>query len=190
MEPNEKTFLEMLEASVQRLQKTIGDLVEITKVQKDLEDATEEPLRIEELSRDFKEDNYSVIQESNANIIEDYKVEEVIYKKSGLRSILYNLLSNAIKFRHPDRPLEVEVKTFVQDGHVVLSVKDNGLGLNPSQQKKLFTLFHRMHQHIEGTGVGLFMIKRIVESSGGRIEVESKNNRGATFLVYLKNINS
>lgn len=190
VEPKERKLLEMLDASVQRLQKTIGDLVEITKVQKKLEEAVEEPLRFEELSRDVKDDIYGIIQESNAIIKEDYEVEEIIYKKSGLRSILYNLLSNAFKYRDSDRLLEVELRTYIQDEFVVLSVKDNGLGLNPNQQKKLFTLFKRMHQHVEGTGVGLFMIKRIVENNGGRIDVNSEEGKGTEFLVFLTKISN
>ena len=185
VEPNERTFLEMMEASVQRLQKTIGDLVEITKVQKDLEDATEEPLYFSEISNEIKEDTIHLIKESGATIKEDFTVESVIYKKSNLRSILYNLLSNAIKFRNPDKPLEINLKTFIRDKSIVLSVKDNGLGLNPNQQKKLFTLFRRMHQHVEGTGIGLYIIKRIVENSGGRIEVKSEEGKGTEFLVIF-----
>ena len=189
-EPKERMLFEMIGTSVQRLQKTIGDLVEITKIQKEIEEAVEEPLRFKEISKDVKEDIYSIIQESNAVIKENYEVEEIIYKESSLRSILYNLLSNAVKYRHPDRPLEVELKTHIQDGYVVLSVKDNGLGLNPNQQKKLFTLFKRMHQHVEGTGVGLFMIKRIIDHNSGRIEVKSEIGKGTTFQVYLKDVNS
>jgi PAS domain S-box-containing protein len=185
VEQNERTMLEMMETSIQRLQKTIGGLVELTKNQKDLEDAEEEPLSFSELSREVKEDILNLIRESKATIKEDFGVEKVVYKRSNLRSIMYNLLSNAIKYRDTERPLEVELKTFILDSCVVLSVKDNGLGLNPNQQKKLFTLFRRMHQHVEGTGVGLYTIKRIVENNGGRIEVKSKKGKGAEFLVFL-----
>ena len=183
--PKERKMLEMMDISIQKLRKTIGDLVEITKIQKESEDAVEEPVRFEEIAKDVKEDIYRLIQENNAVIKEDFKVEETIYKKSNLRSILYNLLSNAIKYRDPNRPLEVEVKSFVQDGFVNLSVKDNGLGLNQNQQKKLFILFQRLHKHVEGTGIGLFMIKRIIENNRGRIEVKSEEGKGTEFLVFL-----
>jgi PAS domain S-box-containing protein len=185
LDEKEENILGMMDNSVQRLHKTIGDLVEITKHQKDLEDAVEEPLLFRELSREVKEDIYHLITESKATIQEDFEVEKVVYKKSNLRSILYNLLSNAIKYRNPERELKVELKTFVEDGCVVLSVKDNGLGLNPNQQKNLFTLFRRMHQHVEGTGVGLYTIKRIVENNRGRIEVKSEEGKGTEFLVFL-----
>ena len=186
--PKEKKLLEMMETSIHKLRKTIGDLVEITKVQKELEDAVEEPVRFDEITRDVKEDIYSLIQENNAVIKEDYQVEEVTYKRSNLRSIVYNLVSNAVKYRDPDRPLEVEVKSFIQDDFVVLSVKDNGLGLNQNQQNKLFALFARLHKHIEGTGIGLFMIKRMIENNRGSIEVKSEEGKGTEFLVYLTKI--
>ncbi len=181
----EEKLLEMMGTSVQRLQKTIGDLVEITKHQKDLEDSIEEFVSFAELCQEVKDDIYHLIKESKATINEYFKVENVVYKKSSLRSILYNLLSNAIKYRNPDRPLEIEIKTFEKQGCVVLSVQDNGLGLNPNQQKRLFSLFGRMHQHVEGTGVGLFSIKRIVEGNGGRIVVKSEEGVGTEFLVFL-----
>ena len=185
VDAKEEKLLEMMDTSVQRLQKTIGDLVEITKHQKDLEDAVVETLFFSDITQDIKDDIYHLIKASKATINEHFKVENVVYKRSSLRSILYNLLSNAIKYRNPDKPLEIELKTFVKNGCIVLSVKDNGLGLNPNQQKKLFSLFRRMHQHVEGTGVGLYSIKRIVENNGGRILVKSEEGVGTEFMVFL-----
>jgi PAS domain S-box-containing protein len=183
-EKEEKLF-EMMGTSVQRLGKTIGDLVEVTKLQQGLEGTEEEKVPMAEMAQDVKEDIHHLIRVSNATIKEDFEVKNVVYKKSNLRSILYNLLSNAIKYRDLERALEIELKTFVKDDCIVLSVKDNGLGLNPNQQKKLFTLFRRMHQHVEGTGVGLYTIKRIVENNGGRIEVKSEEGKGTEFRVFL-----
>ena len=184
----EEKLLDMMETSVQRLHKTIGDLVQITRYQKELEDAIEEPLSFTALFQEVKEDMDHLIQESKAVIQEYFKQEKVVYKRSSLRSILYNLLSNAIKYRNPDKRLEIELKTFEKQGCVVLSVKDNGLGLNPNQQKKLFSLFRRMHQHVEGTGVGLYTIKRVVENNGGRIVVKSEEGVGTEFLVFLTKV--
>jgi PAS domain S-box-containing protein len=185
LEQKEVKLLEMLEKSVQKLQKTIGDLVKITKVQKEIEEAREESLQFSEVIKEVKEDIYGLIQDNNILLKENIEVENIQYKRSSLRSILYNLLSNAIKYRNPARSLVVELKTYIENDDIVLSVKDNGLGLNPNQQKKLFTLFRRMHHHVEGTGVGLFMIKRIVENMGGRIEVKSEEGKGTEFIVFL-----
>ncbi len=186
VEPKERKILEMVETSVSKLQKTISDLVEITRVQKELEEEVKEPLRIKEVAGEVKEDIYSLIQQSNVTLTEDYEAEEIVCKKSSLRSILYNLLSNAIKYRRLDIPAKVELKTYRKDDFTVLSVKDNGLGLRPDQQKKLFNLFTRLHKNVKGTGVGLFLVKRIVDNSGGKIEVESEEGKGTTFYIYLK----
>ena len=70
---------------------------------------------------------------------------------------------------------------------MVLSVKDNGMGLTLDQLKNLFTMFNRMHQHVEGIGIGLYSIKKMVESSGGKIDVKSEKGKGTEFLVYLPN---
>lgn len=79
-----------------------------------------------------------------------------------LRSVVYNLLSNAVKYRAPTRLPQVQLR-----GHVMLEVQDNGLGLSAAQQGQLFGMFRRLHTHVEGSGVGLFMVKRLIENAGG-----------------------
>jgi signal transduction histidine kinase len=66
---------------------------------------------------------------------------------------------------------------------VVLTVQDNGLGMSEVQQRQLFGLFQRLHTHVEGTGVGLYITKRLVENAGGRIAVQSQPGAGTTFTV-------
>jgi signal transduction histidine kinase len=102
-----------------------------------------------------------------------------------LRSIVYNLLSNAIKYRAPQRVPVVQVRSRCSADHFVLEVQDNGLGLGKDQQAKLFTLFKRLHTHVEGSGVGLYMIKRLIENAGGTITVHSQYEVGSTFTVTL-----
>lgn len=67
----------------------------------------------------------------------------------------------------------------------MLEVQDNGLGLTPEQQGKLFGMFRRLHAHVPGSGMGLYMVKRIVENAGGTITVRSQPNEGSTFIVSL-----
>ena len=116
----------------------------------------------------------------------DFQVYQVKFSKKNFRSILYNLISNAIKFQSPDLPCIINIKTRLEEPYVLLSVKDNGLGMNERQQEQLFTMFKRFHDHVEGTGVGLFMVNRIVENAGGKIEVESQEGSGTEFKVYFK----
>ena len=107
----------------------------------------------------------------------------VSFSPPNLRSIVYNLLSNALKYRAPDRPAHVQVRAAQTPQGVVLTVQDNGLGMTEGQQRQLFGLFQRLHTHVEGTGVGLYITKRLVENGGGTIAVQSQPNVGTTFTV-------
>jgi signal transduction histidine kinase len=77
------------------------------------------------------------------------------------------------------------VRAHIRPGYTVLEVHDNGLGLAPAHLPRLFTMFQRFHDHVEGTGIGLYMVKRMVENAGGRIEVHSQLGAGTTFFVFL-----
>nr|WP_235998586.1 ATP-binding protein [Hymenobacter sp. BT559] len=107
----------------------------------------------------------------------------VSFSPSNLRSIVYNLLSNAIKYRALDRPARVHVSATLTEAGVMLAVQDNGLGMSELQQRQLFGLFQRLHTHVEGTGVGLYISKRLIENAGGTIRVQSQLNEGTTFTV-------
>ena len=107
----------------------------------------------------------------------------VSFAPASLRSIVYNLLSNAVKYRDPQRPAQVWLRAEQQLGAVALTVQDNGLGLTTAQQLRLFQLFQRLHTHVEGTGVGLYMIKRLIDNAGATIAVASTPDVGTTFTV-------
>jgi signal transduction histidine kinase len=107
----------------------------------------------------------------------------VSFSPANLRSIVYNLLSNALKYRALDRPSRVHVQATYTGQSVVLAVHDNGLGMSEMQQRQLFGLFQRLHTHVEGTGVGLYITKRLVENAGGTIAVQSQPGVGTTFTV-------
>ena len=66
-------------------------------------------------------------------------------------------------------------------------MKDNGIGIEPEKQKEIFSIFKRLQPHIEGTGVGLFIVDKMVTNEGGKIEVEGNAKDGTTFTIYLKN---
>lgn len=114
---------------------------------------------------------------------EYYSIVDIPVK--NLRSLLYNLLSNALKYHAPDRPPHVRLGYHSQPGYLCLSVQGNGLGLTAAQQAALFPLFRRFHDHIEGTGLGLYTVKKLAENLGGRVEVQSEPGVGSTFRVYV-----
>jgi signal transduction histidine kinase len=79
----------------------------------------------------------------------------------------------------------VRVRAQCAEHHVLLLVQDNGLGISEAGQRKLFGMFQRLHDHVEGSGIGLYMVKRMVENVGGHIEVTSELSVGSTFAVYF-----
>jgi PAS domain S-box-containing protein len=179
-------IFQLMEKSINRFKTTILDLTEITKAQK-AEDEDINELNFSQILEDVKLSIYDKIAESRATIITDFSGANTIkFSKKNLRSILYNLLSNAVKYRDKNRPSEIFIKTEKADGFILVQIKDNGLGISKNGREKLFTMFKRFHDHVEGTGIGLYIVKRIMDNAGGKIEVDSEVGAGTTFNLYFK----
>ncbi|WP_127121256.1 sensor histidine kinase [Chryseotalea sanaruensis] len=104
-----------------------------------------------------------------------------------VHSILYNLISNALKYRAPERKALINVKASQNNDYYILSVEDNGLGIDlEKHQDSLFKLYKRFHYHTEGKGIGLYLVKLQCEALGGYIEVASELNRFTQFTIYLR----
>ncbi|WP_224995233.1 ATP-binding protein [Cesiribacter sp. SM1] len=177
--------------SIERFKRTINDLTQITKIQKEGlgEDLSQVDLSqvISEVSADL------VYQIEQANAIIDLELNNcpsIHFSAKNARSIVYNLLSNAIKYRSPERRLKIRISCYFEGEHQVLSIEDNGLGLDLSNEDKIYSMFKRLHDHVEGSGIGLYIVKKIIENAKGKIVVHSKLNEGSTFLVYFKSHNS
>jgi len=99
-----------------------------------------------------------------------------------INQLFQNLLSNAIKFRGNRSP-KIHLDTEELEDDWKISISDNGIGISPLNQKKIFNVFTRLHtrQEYEGTGIGLSICKKIVQRHGGRIWVESEKGKGSTF---------
>ncbi|MEL6132812.1 MAG: ATP-binding protein [Bacteroidota bacterium] len=128
------------------------------------------------------------IEENEAEIIRNFEPDtHLISIKPYLVSILYNLISNGIKYRRPNIRPEIHVKLTQTEKHLILSVQDNGLGIDVGKYgDQLFSLYKRFHDHIEGKGMGLYLVKVQVESMGGKISVESEIDKGTTFFITLE----
>ncbi|HYG04208.1 MAG TPA: PAS domain S-box protein [Chryseosolibacter sp.] len=126
------------------------------------------------------------ISQLSANVSFDFSKAPVIqYPGVYLESIFLNLLDNALKYAHPERNPVIRFSTSLAEGkYIVLSVSDNGLGLNLSRYKhQLFKLRKTFHRHPESRGIGLFMVKNQVEAMGGEIWVDSVEHEGTTFFI-------
>jgi signal transduction histidine kinase len=119
-------------------------------------------------------------------ITSTFTLPGIVTVRAMVQSIFYNLLSNAIKFRSPDRNLKVSATSWVADGKAFLEIKDNGLGFDTKLHKdKLFKLYKRFHTHVEGRGIGLYLIKAQLEVLHGTIDVESEPDRGSLFKITI-----
>ncbi|WP_310396743.1 PAS domain-containing protein [Hymenobacter sp.] len=186
-EAGEVTYiLGLMQDSVNRFTRTIEHLTDLSKLQKEHDQpAARVPLAA--VIEDVRLDLAPLLQQVGARLDVDVrKFSTVTFSEKNLRSVVYNLLSNALKYHHPDRPPEVRVRTRAEDGYYILEVHDNGLGLDLARERQLFTMFQRYHTHVEGSGVGLYMVKRMVENAGGKVEVHSQLGRGSVFSVYFK----
>jgi signal transduction histidine kinase len=183
------TLARMLDA-VERFKRTIGHLAEVSKLQKE-HTPTTASVNLAAVIEDVHQDLVLQLQAVGAKLVVDVPALPAIqFSEKNLRSIIYNLLSNAIKYHSPDRTPHIDVRAHIRVGYTVLEVHDNGLGLAPAHLPRLFTMFQRFHDHVEGTGIGLYMVKRMIENAGGRIEVHSQLGAGTTFFVFLPHADS
>ncbi|WP_233635759.1 PAS domain-containing protein [Hymenobacter setariae] len=177
------SVLDRMHGSVERFTRTIAHLTDVTKLQSEFAQPAVTML-LANIVEDVRQDLLPQLTEAGAELEVDVdNCQPRVFSEKNLRSILYNLLSNALKYRHPSRPPQIRVTCAAEGDQLVLKVQDNGLGVNEWQQARLFQLFQRLHTHVEGSGLGLYMVKKIVENAGGTIEVQSQVNEGTTFTI-------
>jgi PAS domain S-box-containing protein len=179
-------LLGMITDSINRFKNTLDDLTQISRIQRE-EHTDISEVSISRLIHEVMLDLSSKIEEAGAvfdiNIKEDTLLH---FSAKNARSIVYNLVSNAIKYRSEQRKPLIKISSFQQEEHLILTIEDNGLGMSPSEENKIFAMFKRLHDHVEGTGVGLYIVKKIIENAGGKIEVQSTLHQGSIFRVYFR----
>jgi signal transduction histidine kinase len=178
-------LLRMMHEAVARFQRTLGQLGEVLQLHA-AADTAAPPVELAAVVDDLRQDLLPALQQTGGALDVDADAcPAVAIPAKSLRSILYNLLSNALKYRHPDRPPHVRLTCRTQNGYWCLTVQDNGLGLTAAQQADLFALFRRFHDHVDGSGLGLYTVKKTAENLGGRVEVQSEPGVGSSFRVYV-----
>ncbi|QHJ09470.1 response regulator [Hymenobacter busanensis] len=188
-DPDEAQLLHLFDASLHALATTIDDLATVVQTGREPGEQATERVVVQEVADEVLQTLLPQIVVVQADIQTDFSASpSFTYVRSNLRTILLNLLTNALKYRHPARTPQIQVRTYLAAEQPVLEVQDNGLGIDMERHgAELFQLFRRFHPHAgEGTGVGLFLVNRLVQAHGGRIEVESQEGQGTTFRVFLQ----
>jgi PAS domain S-box-containing protein len=189
MEPvnhDSKTTFDYLSTEINALDTVLQDLGTITDIRKNQSDNKEPILVLEVLSTIINSLNYEIIKVGAIMTIDISPQNTVLGIKSYLHSILINLISNAIKYRDPELKLIIKFGFQSTDTHTIITIKDNGLGIDLDKHgEKLFGLYNRFHDKIEGKGIGLHITKTQMEMLGGFIEVKSAIGNGTEFMLHF-----
>lgn len=172
--------------TAEQLDKTVSSLAEVNRVREELA-AELEILSIDEVLKEVVSNYVSEIKAASASIKKDFsECATITYPKTHLRRIFEVLLSNALKYRDPEKPLLIKIKAREINNHITLIFKDNGLGFDAIKyQSELMKPYVRLHSHVDGAGLGLYIVKTILDFHKGGHRIESEPKQGATFALRL-----
>jgi signal transduction histidine kinase len=178
-EPPPADVLRQLRTSTERAR----DLIDGVLVYARAGELSTKRVGLDQLVAEVLEDLRAALESAGASV-DIGELPEVEGDPRQLRRVLQNLLGNAVKFRG-EEPLRVEVSALRDSHEWVVTLRDNGLGVDPEQATRIFGMFSRADQHVEGAGIGLAVCRRIIEAHGGRIWVEPADGGGSAFRFTL-----
>jgi len=194
---NGRDYLKRVKDSASRMQALIEDLLTYsnTSTAERKFESTDLNQIVDEVKDDFKEeisDKHATLEAAGLPTLDIIPFQ--------FRQIMQNLIGNALKYFDPARPPHIVIKSEIADGmkfsdvrlspekkYCQISISDNGIGFEPLYNERVFQVFYRLHAHAEyeGSGIGLAIVKKIVENHGGIITADSTLNKGTTFNIYL-----
>lgn len=183
--PRERAFVEHILQSASRLDGLVQDVLNYSSLSRAPMEM--EPVDLERLVYQVVQD-HPPLQEPRATVEIAKPLLPVRGHACFITQCLSNLLTNAVKFVRPGQKPFVRVSTRRQDGRVLLVCEDNGIGIAPENQQRIFGIFQRLHssQQYEGTGIGLAIVQKAVERMGGRVGVHSTQGQGSRFWLDLQ----
>lgn len=168
------------------LQRLIDDLLKISKLEAN-ESIIIEELSIDKLGDEVCDDLAIEIKNKNLNLVKDFDRVKAKVNGEMIKEAMMNLLTNAIKYNRNGG--EIKFRIAKEDGNVLVQISDNGIGIEEELLDRIFERFYVVDnsrsKKISSTGLGLSIVKHIVEAHGGRIEVTSEVGKGSTFTIYL-----
>lgn len=187
-DPEAVQMVAMFTQALRQILSTITGLTEVVQLQRQLEQVPEEVIELhsftEEIIRSLPPQPLS--RPEPTFLLNFAAAPTLRMARPGLHSMLYNLLSNGLKYAEPGRAPHIRVSSTATDEATILSVQDNGRGIDLARHgRQLFQLFRRFHPEVAGSGMGLYLVNRLAHQAGGRVEVTSEVGGGTTFRVYL-----
>ncbi|WP_246162821.1 sensor histidine kinase [Brasilonema sennae] len=179
-------FFQRIQAAVRRMIALLDDVLTLSKSEANRLTSHPVGLAISPLCQKLIEEiKFSTSTGHTINFNCEDECVTVYMNEALVRHVLTNLLSNAIKYSAPDSSVELRVQC--QSQAVIFQVQDEGIGITPKDQQRLFESFYRASNvgNISGTGLGLAIVKQLVERHGGTVTVKSEINVGTTFTVTL-----
>ncbi|HYG39033.1 MAG TPA: PAS domain-containing sensor histidine kinase [Cytophagales bacterium] len=180
--------IDFIYSSINKFKSTVNNLTEIAKIHKSLSEVTDvENISLAQIADEVTSEIGVLIKANQAVIQTDFSMIPAInFSRTNIKSVFYNLISNGIKYKDLKRDPIIKITSHREGDEILLSFSDNGLGIKEKNKDKLFNLFKRFHTHVEGSGMGLYIVKKVIDNDNGRIEVESEEGVGSTFKIFLK----
>jgi len=176
-------YLERIRANVAHMNTLVTELLELSRIGRVV--GPEEEIDVGVLLREIEEGLALKLEQGGVEFIVQQPLPAVRGDRGRIRQVFANLIENAVKFRSLERGLRIEVGCEEERGFYRLHVRDNGIGILPQYQEQIFEPFRQLDKGIEGVGMGLALVKRIVEHHGGRLWVESELGKGSTFYFTI-----
>lgn len=186
---NDKNYantLEHIKKSSNQLFSTVSALNEVIALRETLK-AKNELVNVKQIYENIISSISQQVEQSKAKINTDFSnCPELNFPSIHLKSIMQNLLTNSIKYRNPEKPLEIDVTSKMNNKVCSIIIKDNGLGFDSEVNgKEILNPFTRLHNHVEGSGLGMYIVKSIVDYHNGELIVESKPNVGTSITINI-----
>jgi PAS domain S-box-containing protein len=177
--------LNRIARAVDKMQSLLNELLELSRIGRIINPPVE--VNFNEIVQETLELLSGPLEAGNIRMNVEKEFPTVYVDRLRLAEVVQNLVSNAIKFMgdQPRPTIEIGTRGLDTDGKPIFYVRDNGIGIDQQYQERIFGLFNRLDPNIEGTGIGLTLVKRIIDNHEGRIWVESESGKGATFLFTL-----
>jgi two-component system, sensor histidine kinase and response regulator len=182
-----KELLQRITNAARRLDQLIQDVLTYSRLLRT--EITLEPISLDTLLEQIIPERPNLHQ---ADIQVRRPLASVMAHPAALTQCITNLLDNAVKFSKPDQQPEIRIWTEPTDGYIRIVIEDNGIGIPPKYQARIFALFERINtaQQGDGTGIGLTIVRKAVERMGGRLGVESELGQGSRFWIELRKAKS